>query len=227
VEEGLGLYVVCDGASGRPAGEIAARVAAEALEEFVERSEAEFSPDLWEGAHSTRVVERALRYAIAAGVKVAGTDPGLRGMTTTVTVLLAHGRRGLIGHTGDSRAYLIRRKRVHQLTLDHELTDALVNGGSDDESIDAFSIGLEPGDTFVLCTDGAEEVVPEPIIARVAEDHSPALLASRIVSEAHHRNPRVDATAVVVRVRSDSEPGWLELSNQPLPATFGHILGYS
>lgn len=231
VEEGLGLYIVCDGASGLPAGEVAARIAVEALEAFFARAESEFGEDFWRGDETTRIVERALHFALRAVLSAAETDPELRGMATTVTMLLAHERRGLVGHSGDSRAHLVRNRRLHQLTVDHEWTEPVANGGDATPAtgapIEAFAIELVPGDTFILCSDGAEEVVPEVAIIRAAESHSPPLLASRIVSEAHRRNPQVDATAVVVRVRREAEPGWLELSKPSRSATFGHTLAYA
>jgi serine/threonine protein phosphatase PrpC len=227
VEEGLGLYMVCDGASGSPAGEIASHLAVEAVEQFVARAELEFGPDLWRNEAPTATVERALRYAMAALLEAAGSDPELASMETTATMLLAHGTHGVIGHTGDSRAYLFRGRSCHQLTVDHELTELLPDSAQVQVPIDAFSIALRPRDTLILCTDGAERVVQDPTILRVAHDLSPALLASRIVSAAQRDDPEVDATAVAIRVRSAGEPGWLSLSQSPRDVSFGHALSYA
>ncbi len=220
VEDGLGLYLVCDGASGTPAGEVASRVAAQALEDFVEHVDGAL--DLRGRGVARAVVERAMGYAMAALDEAQQTDPQLAGLATTLTVLLAHARTGVIGHRGDSRAYLIRNDRAHQLTVDHELTK--VSDETDADSEDVFTVELEPGDTIVLCTDGAEDVVQDDGIVRVAGDLSPRVLASRIVSAAQRVRPGQDATAVVVRVRGDREPGWLELSGQPYGTRFGHTL---
>ena len=225
VEDGLGLYVVCDGASGTPAGETAARLAAEALEEFVERAEADL--DFRGEPVARKVVERAMAHALRAVADAGAADPALRGLTTTVTLLLAHGSFGVIGHRGDSRAYLIRRDRTRQLTIDDELTARSTNGWDRDADTDVFSVELKPGDVLVLCTDGAEEVVGDDSIARVAGDVAPHVLASRIVSAAHRRAPDQDATAVVVRVRGEAEPGWLELSGTPRGTAFGHTIPIS
>lgn len=222
VEEGLGLYVVCDGASGSPAGELAAKVATEAVEEYVEHAGAGLH--LAAGRVARAVVDGAMRHAMAAVTEAARGDPELRGLDTTVTMLLAQGDRGVIGHRGDSRAYLIRRRRVHQLTVDHELTTAASNGGGAESDGDVFSLNLKPEDTLVLCTDGAEDAVRDETIVRAAGELSPRLLASRIVSTAHRRDPATDATAVVVRVRGESEPGWLELSSPSRGTAFGHTL---
>lgn len=224
VEEGLGLYVVCDGASGTPAGELAAHIASDALEEFVERAGEDL--DLRTGSVARTVVERAMAYAMSAVADAERVDPELRGLATTVTMLLAHGNLGVIGHRGDSRAYLIRRNYAHQLTVDHELTEAAAGDESDDE-IDVFALPLQPGDTVVLCTDGAERVVQDDAIVRGAADASPRVLASRIVSAAQRITPDQDATAVVVRMRRDREPGWLHLSLPARGTAFGHTLQYA
>ncbi len=222
VEEGLGLYVVCDGASGTPAGEIASRTAAAALEDFIER--AEDALDFRGEGVARAVVERAMAHAMNAVAEAEQSDAELRGLATTVTMLLSHGRLGVIGHRGDSRAYLVRRHRARQLTVDDELTRASTNGWEQAVAFDVFSLELEPGDTLILCTDGAEEVVQDEAIQRIAGDVSPPLLASRIVSAANRRNPEQDATVVVVRVKPDAEPGWLELSGTPSRTTFGHTI---
>jgi protein phosphatase len=210
VEEGLGLYVVCDGASTTPAGEVASRFAVEALEEFIAAADEDL--DLRGGQAARAVVEHALAYAVNSLAEAGRSHRELAGLSTTVTLLLAHGDLGVIGHRGDSRAYLIRREKAHQLTIDHELTEAPSNGADHDDEFDVFSLDLKPGDTIVLCTDGAEQVVMDPAIVRVAGDISPRLLASRIVSAAHRVDASLDATAVVVRVRDVVDPGWLELS---------------
>ena len=98
-----------------------------------------------------------MNHAITAVADAERNDPGQLGLATTITMLLAHGRHGVVGHRGDSRAYLIRNDRCHQLTLDHELTqfdrDERARRKRDFE---VFSLDFKPGDTIVLCTDGAE-----------------------------------------------------------------------
>lgn len=224
VQEGIGLYLVCDGASNTAAGEVAARTAMDAVEELV-RSHDDL--DVRNARVARFLVEKALKRVLAALVEVERSDPRLRGLSTTITFLLAHGHRGIIGHRGDSRAYLIRRGRGDQLTVDHELTDPVANEPGGSGPFDVFAVELLPNDMIILCTDGAEQVVEDTAIIAVAADLSPRLLASRIVSAAHRRDAALDATAVVVRVRGDSEPGWLELSQPPRGTAFGHTLELS
>lgn len=220
-KEGLGLYVVSDGASQRPAGEVAASIATRALEAFVERAKIDCANET--RVKDTSIAVQGMHHAFEAIRAAEADEPGRHGMSASVTMLLTDGHRGVIGHRGDSRAYLIRRRRARQLTRDQELTDE-VEGGTRDTEIQVFWLDLEPGDTLVLCTDGAENVVEDPEIERVAGDLAPAVLASRIVSKANRRTPDHDATAVVVRVHGEHEGGWLELSGPPEGTAFGHTL---
>ncbi len=223
VEDALGLYVVCDGVGASPAGEVAARIATEALEDFVARSEQD--ADLASGRASRLVVERAMRQAMLAISEADEANPEFRGLGTTVTLLLAQRDLGVIGHRGDSRAYLIRRGRCRQLTLDHELTDAPLEGaGGDDRPFDVLTLDLEAMDTIVLCTDGAEQVVEDDAVVKVAASLSPRLLASRIVTAAHRTSPDEDATAVVIRVSPEHERRWLDLSLPSEGSAFGRTL---
>jgi serine/threonine protein phosphatase PrpC len=222
VNSGMGLYLVCDGMSEAPAGELAARVGARALEEFVARVGTKASGG--DGWVDQAVVERAMDHAISAVALAEREDPELSGLTTTMTMLLAHRNVGVIGHRGDSRAYLVRRDRAHQLTVDHEWTERGESLGASANAFDVFTVLLLPGDTVVLCTDGAEAIMENPDFVDTIGDHSPRVVASRLVSAAHDRSPDVDATAVVVRVRGERERGWIELSSPPFQTAFGHTL---
>lgn len=226
VDEGLGLYVVCDGAGDRPAGEVASEVAVEALEDFVASAGRFGDPELDEAA-SRRLAASAIGYALGSVLRARRVDPEFSRMATTLTMLLVHGRHGVVSHVGDSRAYLIRDARIHQLTRDHELTEDLHNSESDDGSdtaAETFSADLEPGDIYLLCTDGAERVVEDPELMQIAQSMSPRTLASRIISAAHEKDPDQDATVVVVRVRGEDDPAWLWLSTTPRETAFGHAV---
>jgi protein phosphatase len=222
VDEGLGLYVVCDGASARPAGEVASRLAAESVARVIaeaHRSQGTDTDDI-----DLDVVESALRAALSAVMHASEDDIELEGLATGVTALLVHPGFGVIGHCGDSRAYRVRRGRVSQLTRDHDATTILGAGSKDEDDFDVFSTEFEPGDTVILCSDGATGAVQDPALIRMAGELSPRLLASRIVAEAHRRTPEHDSTAVIVRIRHARDAGWLELSRRPHPTRFGHVI---
>src|SRR5687768_6797158 len=177
-EIGYGM-LVADGMGGMAAGEVASRVALCKLVELVVNT-----PD-WIMNYKERddvtVVMRRMtqrfRQIDDALREQAESDRSLIGMGTTLTVAVSLGRDLLIGHIGDSRAYLMRNKNLHQVTSDHTLAQALIDAGiadPDDAATRAMrhvltaALGshgepvdpqvqrlyLSPNDQVLLCTDG-------------------------------------------------------------------------
>ncbi len=118
-------------------------------------------------------------------------NPQMKGMATTLTLAFVLGIRAWIAHVGDSRAYLVRDGKSVQLTKDQTIAQMLVDQGVlDQESADSsrlahilssavggtgdaspsvlsYRIGLQPGDSLLLCTDGLTKHVTEETMARV------------------------------------------------------------
>ena len=113
------LFAVADGMGGARAGEVAARLAAAALEEAGTQTRGEPGVTAMIVEANRRIWERAL------------ADPATAGMGTTVTAALVDTDSGTvaIGHVGDSRAYLLRDGALEQLTTDHSLVAELVSSG--------------------------------------------------------------------------------------------------
>jgi protein phosphatase len=189
-EVGYGL-LVADGVGGAVAGEMAARLALSTLLGLMLHT-----PDwiLSETAEDTqRVIERmADRYErVHARLRNEGlADPKLAGMCTTMTLAVSLGHNAVIGHIGDSRAYLFRAGRLHQLTRDHTWAQAMVDTGqlSQEEAarhpmrhVLIRSLGgrehkvhgdferalLVDGDQLLLCTDGLTSMVDNDTIVSV------------------------------------------------------------
>src|SRR3954470_8082473 len=121
VDETLGLYAVADGMGGHAAGEVASAAAPGSLREALAAEKpvlAAFarapSPEARESA--AQAMERSVQKACADVYALSVADPDKRGMGTTLVALLACGRNAVIAHVGDSRAYLFRNDRAHQLT---------------------------------------------------------------------------------------------------------------
>jgi protein phosphatase len=230
------LFAVADGMGGARAGEIAARLAAAALEEAgAETRGAEGVAALIAEANR-RIWERSL------------TDPETAGMGTTVTAALVDAESGTvaIGHVGDSRAYLLREGALEQLTTDHSLVAELVQSGvlTPEEAerhpqrsaitralgteptvdIDAFTVQGRPGDLFLLCSDGLSTMVADEELQAALEqaERDPARAADALVAAANAAGGEDNVTVVLFElVHADPpvEPKAAEGSaEEPAPA---------
>jgi len=208
------LYAVADGMGGAQAGEIASRLAAAALEERV-------AGLLGEAAVAELIREandRIYRHALA--------DPAAAGMGTTVTALLVDEGAGTIavGHVGDSRAYLVRDGALEQLTADHSLVAELVRSGrltpqeaeqhphrsvitralgtEADVEVDTFSVAAEPGDIYLVCSDGLSSMIRDDEILSVvaSAEASPDGIAEGLVEAANRAGGEDNVTVVVFEI---------------------------
>lgn len=178
-----GLFAVADGMGGHAAGEVASRLAVEALEAALAGdggSDRPAPPDAERMVGAIREANRAIR-------RDAGEHPERSGMGTTVTALaLAADGRWRIGHVGDSRAYRLRDGDLRQLTVDHswvgkrvaegELTKEEARrhpmssvleralGTSAEVEVDVEEGDARPGDLLLLCSDGLSDMLPDPEI---------------------------------------------------------------
>ena len=123
-QESCGIYVIADGMGGHQAGEVASDMAIKIIsgvlkEGFGETSD--LTPEL--------LIQQAMEKANDEIFTAAGSKPELHSMGTTVTLGLRLDDTLYIGHVGDSRAYLIRNKKLRQLTEDHSLVARLVKDG--------------------------------------------------------------------------------------------------
>jgi serine/threonine protein phosphatase PrpC len=168
------LLAIADGMGGHAAGEVASSVAISALAGLDDDVPADHMLD-----------------ALAAAVASANTtlhdmsveDPSVEGMGTTLTALLWSGGTIAICHIGDSRAYLLRDGKLHQITRDHTLVQSLVDDGrlspaqaathpqrslvmralqsGTEAEPDLSTIEAQAMDRFLLCSDGLSDVVSE------------------------------------------------------------------
>jgi len=183
------LFAVADGMGGAQAGELASSLAAAALkDDTADREGGEQRVDELIQEANRRVYQRQSQDAAASG------------MGTTMTVALVEDDRVAIGHVGDSRAYLIRDRRLEQLTEDHSLVAELVRSGKlspeeaeghpqrsvitralgtdPDVDVDTFSVETKPGDLFLLCSDGLTSMVDDEKILSEIERNRPDLPAA-------------------------------------------------
>jgi PPM family protein phosphatase len=177
------VFIVADGMGGHKGGSQAASMVVDGFERWLRQS----SP-----RQSLRAAMRAASVNVNAGVCAAATsgDPLTDRMGSTAVILVVSGREVLIGHLGDSRAYLWRAGRLVRLTRDHTWVQQLVDQNllSEEEarnhpeaSVLAHAFGREselslelspdlairPGDAILLCSDGLSGYLTDPEIASI------------------------------------------------------------
>jgi protein phosphatase len=215
VDASLGLFAVADGVGGCAAGDVASRLALDTLRTVVG------DPTL-PGAAGLRLVA-ATEDANTRVRAAARADRAWDGMATTLTAMLVRGNAAGIAHVGDTRAYRLRGRRLDQLTDDHTLLAAYVQAGAmtaeeaavselrhvimravgADETVevDTRLVAIEPGDTFLLCSDGLHGIVSDEEIAGVllAKPDLTAA-AAELVERANDSGGPDNVTVVLARI---------------------------
>jgi protein phosphatase len=209
-----GVYVVCDGMGGAAAGEIASSMAAEEMLRQLGR--ADLAKPLEEA------IEEAIRAANVAIHSRAENDPHLRGMGTTLAGLVTEGRRVLVFNVGDSRCYLLHKRKLEQISQDHSLVEEQVRMGriTPDEALrsplrnvitralgtqssvepDLFELKAEAGDIFLLCSDGLTGEISDPQIeALLAADLPLEQICANLVAAANLAGGHDNITCLLVR----------------------------
>jgi len=213
------LFVVADGMGGHQGGETASRVAVETIGEVFRRSA--------EGPEATLL--DAFRAANQRIWQMAQQDEHLHGMGTTgVALLLSSGGPLWLAHVGDSRAYRFRNGVLERLTVDHSMVEHMREQGliTEEEAanhpdrnvilrslgvqptvdVDLTAVPSEPGDRYLLCSDGLSGVVPETEIAAVIERNRPADAARLLVDLANQRGGPDNVTVQLVQIPGGEPP---------------------
>ena len=209
------LFAVADGMGGAQAGELASRIAVEAM------GEETAAP----GEERVRMLIREANRRVFAR---SSRDASASGMGTTMTAaLVGDDGQVTIGHVGDSRAYLLREGRLEQLTQDHSLVAELVRTGklsaeeaerhpqrsvitralgTDPEvDVDTFTVEARAGDLFLLCSDGLTSMLDDEEILRTVEDAGGDLegAAQGLVRKANRGGGEDNITVVFFELAED------------------------
>ncbi len=202
------LLVVADGMGGHQAGEVASSYVVKTLEQLFSSSAykqwVDYSPERED--YYAVVLKEVLERINERLYIQASKRQNLSGMGTTATVALLSGGWLFIGHVGDSRAYLLRKGKMKQLTQDHSLpaqknvlTQAL--GNSLLIRVERSIHSIEPGDILVLCTDGLTNLVSDAEIQRAVQtNRDPQKACDLLVDLANRRGGLDNITVLVARV---------------------------
>ena len=230
VDPSLGLYVVADGMGGHAAGEVASAKATEVVKQHITANR-QVLKDLASNAtqqnrsNAAALVELAVQKACAEIYKQAVADPTKRGMGTTLVTLVLSGNKGVIGHVGDSRVYLVRNGQCHRLTEDHTLVAAQLKAGTiskeqaassqyrnvitravgiqESVQVDTLIVEAVPGDTFLLCSDGLHGYLNDDEVAPLVAAVPGKDLPKKFITLANERGGKDNITAVVIQVGGD------------------------
>lgn len=226
------LFIVADGLGGYAAGEIASKLAVDAVGDFfraLRDDDAITWPEDMDGtlSYAENVLANAVIAANRRVFSAAHRYGAYRGMSTTIVSAHFRGHRVHIAHVGDSRAYCIRNGQIVQLTRDHSLLNASMEAGEmTAEEIERFpyknvilrAVGQkevvevevtshhwEPGDVYLLCSDGLSgEMTDTEILATAMRfQGDPKGLTRALIGSANDSGGRDNITALVVEVPQD------------------------
>lgn len=198
VRPDLGLYLVADGMGGHAAGEVASRLASDAVEAFIDDTKTADSNRTWPFPYDPALsldgnrLKAALRLANRRLAAAVDRDPALKGMATTAAVVLFGKNGATVAHVGDSRVYRSHAGVMEQVTDDHSWVSEQVRAGSlseadarkhpwrnvvtralsggDDPEVEVAPLQAAAGDVVMICSDGLTGVV--------SSDACQAILAS-------------------------------------------------
>jgi PPM family protein phosphatase len=228
----LGLFVVADGMGGHVAGEVASRVAVEAIEIFIQETAGAdknrtwpfpFEPALTLEGNRLKAAFRLANRRIASAI---ADSHDLRGMATTASAILTGPDGACVAHVGDSRVYVLRDDRLDQLTNDHSWVEEQVRAGTmspsaarqhpwrnvvtralsggEDPEVDVTQVRPAGAERYLLCSDGLFSVVPDEQIATILGRREQTLeqLCQRLVEAANAAGGPDNITALVLEVNA-------------------------
>jgi protein phosphatase len=221
------LYVVADGMGGHQGGGFASKKVLELVQSELDRLEQmqDFTQPLQTLEERTITqfrLLRALQRANQSLFEISLKEPNLRGMGTTLTALQFDERFANLAHIGDSRAYLLRGGSLKQLTEDHswvqeQVKMGLLNseearnhplkniitrsmGHERDVKVDLSKTEYQPGDKFLLCSDGLTNMVTDEEILKIVQENVLDEAVKRLVNRANEEGGYDNITIVLLEV---------------------------
>ena len=228
----LGLFVVADGMGGHVAGEVASRVAVEAIEIFIQETAGADKNRTWPFPFEPALSLEANRLKAAfrlANRRIASTiadSHDLRGMATTASSLLTGPDGACVAHVGDSRVYVLRGGHLQQITNDHSWVEEQVRAGTmtataarqhpwrnvvtralsggEDPEVDVTQVQPVQRERYLLCSDGLFSVVPDEQIAALLGTPGVPLedVCQKLIDAANAAGGPDNITALVLEVNA-------------------------
>ena len=210
--------IVCDGMGGAAGGNIASALAVKVISDKITSSYNEKMRD----SSIKNLLDSAITAANIEVYDMAYSRPDLKGMGTTVVAVVVRDNVAHIAHAGDSRAYLVNKDGVEQITVDHSLVQNLVDRGeiTKEEAehhpnknvitralgvdkridVDFSEIDMQENETLVLCTDGLSNCVNNSEMAEDIKDGQYYAFADRLVKRANKNGGNDNITVVAIAI---------------------------
>ena len=214
IDETLKLYAVADGMGGHSRGEVASALAIETLQSFLKTAftKSDFSPE-------NHLVAAFKEANIKVFNKSQENDKEPICMGTTLVVCMVWKNKVFFGNVGDSRAYLFREPYLWRVTEDHSVVNTQLRKGLieqeqmpflansniitrsigffEDIQVDLFQKDLMPGDLFLLCSDGLNEISDQEI-CELAKSYSPSALPKQCINKVLDGEANDNISVVIV-----------------------------
>ncbi len=211
------LCVVCDGMGGAKSGNVASTLAADVFTQEIKRS---WTPDM-DPEHLEQVLSGAVKLANFTVYDQAMELEEFNGMGTTLVALLIHGKKATIVNVGDSRAYLVDKNGINQVTTDHSVVQMMIARGELSRQkakqypgknlitraigteaqvvCDIFHRKVERGACFLLCTDGLSNLLDDQeILFEIVHGEDKAKCCEHLLDIAKKRGAPDNVTSVLV-----------------------------
>ena len=206
---------------GHAYGEIASKMACEGLADYYNKEQ---SPKNGLDFHHAKLhhLTRTILHSNNQILRESKKNIALRGMGTTLSVLVLLKEKALIAHVGDSRIYRLRQGHLEQLTVDHTMAQFLMEEGeiapaeavkhparhvltqvmgAEIEKIDTRVETLAPGDLFLLCSDGMHDMVTDDDMLKILLAPSSAqLVCDQLLGAAIENGDKDNVTIIIVKV---------------------------
>ena len=227
----IGVAVLADGMGGYNAGEVASGMATTVLTAELQQLLASGEGRVMNGdagrAHAESILRTEIAKANASIYQAAQSQPQYAGMGTTLVVALFYDNRVTVAHIGDSRVYRLRGDELVQITKDHSLLQEQIDSGmitpeqarfSQNKNLVTRALGIDPtvdaeireyqtrpGDLWLLCSDGLNDMVDDEDIGMTLQALSGnlKLAAQQLVQMANDNGGRDNVSVVLVRVVRD------------------------
>lgn len=212
----LEIFIVSDGMGGYKGGLAASHIVVDTVREYFEKN-------YNKNGNIIQFIKSSLEQADLRVKQKADEDIELKNMGATVVLLIIRDDKAYIAHIGDSRAYIIRGKKINKITKDHSLVQQMVDGGIITEeqaknhpkrNIITHSLGhggksdveiqeplqLFKDDILILCTDGLTGHVEDFEIQNIALENEPITAVHKLIDLANERGGKDNITIQLVKI---------------------------